>query len=124
MTDEFLDSGTLNSRELDAIYAINRVVTRATELDASLDEIIGIAREVFIFDNVVLYIQQESDSLEPSYARAIGRGRGSRRPRPQRKDPPTAVTLTIPSRAARGCASRTGPECERRQGLHTGLPRG
>jgi len=77
MADELLDSGTLNSRELDAIYAINRVVTRATELDASLDEIIGIAREVFIFDNVVLYIQQESDSLEPSYARAIGRGRNS-----------------------------------------------
>jgi signal transduction histidine kinase len=67
----------LNSQELDAIYAINRVVTRATELDASLDEIISIARQVFIFDNVVLYIHQEEDSLEPSYARAIGRGRNS-----------------------------------------------
>jgi signal transduction histidine kinase len=67
----------LNSQELDAIYAINRVVMRATELDASLDEIISIARLVFIFDNVVLYIHQEEDSLQPSYARAIGRGRNS-----------------------------------------------
>jgi two-component system sensor histidine kinase KdpD len=32
---------------------------------------------VFIFDNVVLYLNQELDSLEPSYARAIGRGRNS-----------------------------------------------
>lgn len=77
MSDELHDSDMLNSRELEAIFAINRVVTRATELDASLDEIIGIAREVFIFDNVVLYIPEAEDSLEPSYARAIGRGRNS-----------------------------------------------
>jgi signal transduction histidine kinase len=46
-------------------------------LDASLDEIIGIARTVFIFDNIVLYVHQQADSIEPSYARAIGRGRNS-----------------------------------------------
>ncbi|HLE13686.1 MAG TPA: ATP-binding protein [Anaerolineales bacterium] len=67
----------LNSQELEAIYAISRVVTRATELDVSMDEIIGIARKVFIFDNVVLYFLQEAESLEPSYARAIGRGRNT-----------------------------------------------
>jgi signal transduction histidine kinase len=77
MDEPIPDLEKLNSQELDAIYAINRVVTRATELDASLDEIINIARMVFIFDNVVLYIHQEKDSLEPSYARAIGRGRNS-----------------------------------------------
>jgi signal transduction histidine kinase len=77
MLNDITDSGALNSQELEAIYSISRVVTRATELDASLDEIIGIARTVFIFDNVVLYMDQESDSLEPSYARAIGRGRKS-----------------------------------------------
>jgi signal transduction histidine kinase len=77
MDEQIPDLEKLNSQELDAIYAINRVVTRATELDASLDEIISIARMVFIFDNVVLYIHQAKDSLEPSYARAIGRGRNS-----------------------------------------------
>jgi len=77
MTDKIRDPENLNAQELDAIYAISRVVTRASELDASLDEIIGIARTVFIFDNVVLYVDRQTDSIEPSYARAIGRGRNS-----------------------------------------------
>lgn len=77
MTNSIQDPESLNTQELDAIYAISRVVTRASELDASLDEIIGIARTVFIFDNVVLYVHQKADSIEPSYARAIGRGRNS-----------------------------------------------
>jgi len=77
MTDKVRDPENLNAQELDAIYAISRVVTRASELDASLDEIIGIARTVFIFDNIVLYVHQQADSIEPSYARAIGRGRNS-----------------------------------------------
>ena len=77
MADKISETENLNAQELDAIYAISRVVTRASELDASLDEIIGIARTVFIFDNVVLYVHHQSESLEPSYARAIGRGRNS-----------------------------------------------
>ncbi len=77
MTDKISETENLNAQELDAIYAISRVVTRASELDASLDEIIGIARTVFIFDNVVLYVHHQSENLEPSYARAIGRGRNS-----------------------------------------------
>ncbi len=77
VTNSIQDPESLNTQELDAIYAISRVVTRASELDASLDEIIGIARTVFIFDNVVLYVHQKADSIEPSYARAIGRGRNS-----------------------------------------------
>ena len=77
MVDRISETENLNAQELDAIYAISRVVTRASELDASLDEIIGIARTVFIFDNVVLYVSRQSKTLEPSYARAIGRGRNS-----------------------------------------------
>lgn len=77
MEERVNEAELFNTEELDAIYAITRVVTRATELDATLDEIIGIARKVFIFDNVVLYIHHEEESLEPSYARAIGRGRNS-----------------------------------------------
>ena len=77
VTDKIYNPETLNIQELDAIYAISRVVTRSSELDASLDEIIGIARTVFIFDNIVLYVHQKADSIEPSYARAIGRGRNS-----------------------------------------------
>ncbi len=77
MADKTHEAENLNPQELDAIYAISRVVTRASELDASLDEIIGIARTVFIFDNVVLYVLRQAENIEPSYARAIGRGRNS-----------------------------------------------
>ncbi|MCK4725793.1 MAG: GAF domain-containing protein, partial [Anaerolineales bacterium] len=77
MADKIREADNLNAQELDAIYAISRVVTRASELDASLDEIIGIARTIFIFDNVVLYVNNQTESFEPTYARAIGRGRNS-----------------------------------------------
>ena len=77
MFEDIGESRSLNSKELEAIYAISRVVTRASEIEPSLDQIIAIARPVFIFDNVVLYLLQEPNSLEPSYARAIGRGRNA-----------------------------------------------
>ena len=59
MADKMSEVDNLNAQELDAIYAISRVVTRASELDASLDEIIGIARTVFIFDYIVLYVHNQ-----------------------------------------------------------------
>jgi signal transduction histidine kinase len=64
-----------SSSELDVMYEICRVITRAIETDITLDEVIGLARKVFVFDNVVLYLQQQRNNLEPSYARALGRGR-------------------------------------------------
>jgi signal transduction histidine kinase len=66
---------TLRPQELEAVYEISRAVARAVDMDAALDEIIRLARPVFIFDNMVLYTRRGVDSLEPSYARAIGRGR-------------------------------------------------
>jgi K+-sensing histidine kinase KdpD len=77
MIEETTESAALNSQELEAMYAISRVVAQSTELDTSLNEIINFARPVFIFDNVVMYLLEGSESLEPSYARAIGRGRSS-----------------------------------------------
>jgi signal transduction histidine kinase len=75
MAKDLPKTGPLNSRELEAVYNMSHVATHAVDVDAGLDEIINIARQVFIFDNVVLYFQQEQDSLEPSFARALGRGR-------------------------------------------------
>lgn len=77
MTEELSESAILNAQELEAMYAISRVVAQSTELDTSLNTIINLARPVFIFDNVVMYLLEGSQSLEPSYARAIGRGRSS-----------------------------------------------
>ncbi len=66
---------TLRPEELDAVYAISRAVARSIDLDSTLDEIIHLARPVFIFDNMVLYLQRGEEGLDPTYARAIGRGR-------------------------------------------------
>ncbi len=67
--------GVLRPEELEAVYAISRAVARALSMDSALDEIIRLARPVFIFDNMVLYLQKGRETLEPEYARAIGRGR-------------------------------------------------
>lgn len=65
----------LRPQELEAVYAISRAVARAENIDTALDEINRLARPVFIFDNIVLYVKRDQDSIEPAYARAIGRGR-------------------------------------------------
>jgi two-component system sensor histidine kinase KdpD len=69
------DTGSLRPQELEAVYAISRAVARAADTENALDEIIRLARPVFIFDNMVLYLQRKEKALEPTYARAIGRGR-------------------------------------------------
>ena len=67
--------------ELETIYAISAAVTRSKETEPVVDEIIALARAAFVFDNVVLYLRQDSDpessQLEPLYARAVGRGRST-----------------------------------------------
>ncbi|GAB4477167.1 MAG: hypothetical protein Kow0088_15730 [Anaerolineales bacterium] len=69
-----INPATLRPEELEAVYAISRAVALAENIDSALDEIIRLARPVFIFDNLVLYLRGK-ENLEPAYARAIGRGR-------------------------------------------------
>jgi signal transduction histidine kinase len=67
----------LRPQELEAIYAISRVVVQAADTSDALDQIIKLTRPVFIFDNMVLYLEGERGAeLAPAYARVIGRGRG------------------------------------------------
>lgn len=71
-------AGSLAPQELEAVYAISKVVAESIDIDDALDQIVKLTRPVFIFDNAVLYLQNEDDSdLEPTFARAIGRGRSS-----------------------------------------------
>ena len=65
----------LKPKEIKAIYEINRVILRAEETNTALQEIIRLVRPVFIFDNIALYQIHDADKLDPTYARAIGRGR-------------------------------------------------
>jgi signal transduction histidine kinase len=67
----------LRPQELEAVYAISRAIVRSVNLEATLDEIINISRPVLIFDNMVLYLTRENGTLDPAYARVIGRGRSA-----------------------------------------------
>lgn len=73
--DEAAAPSTLRPQELEAVYAISSAVAKSIDIDSALDEIIVLARPVFIFDNMVLYLKKEEEWLEPLYARVIGRGR-------------------------------------------------
>jgi signal transduction histidine kinase len=77
MTGPLIPPGPLTyGTELNAVYAIARVVAETFDTEAGLDTVFRLARTIFIFDIVALYLQNEdSRELEPTYARALGRGR-------------------------------------------------
>ena len=77
MTGPLLPPGPLTTgTELNAVYAIARVVAETYDTEAGLDAVFRLARTIFIFDIVSLFLQnQETQELEPAYARALGRGR-------------------------------------------------
>lgn len=73
--DEITQPGSLRFQELEAVYAISQTVATANKADDVLEKIIRIVRPVFIFDNLVVYELSDQETLEPTFARAIGRGR-------------------------------------------------
>jgi K+-sensing histidine kinase KdpD len=77
MTSPLIPTETLTyGTELNAVYAIARIVAETFDTEAGLDAVFRLARTIFIFDTVALYLQDEdSQELEASYARALGRGR-------------------------------------------------
>jgi signal transduction histidine kinase len=77
MTGPLIPPGPLTSgTELNAVYAIARIVAETFDTEAGLDAVFRLARTIFIFDVVALYLEdEESGELEPYYARALGRGR-------------------------------------------------
>lgn len=72
-----IDTQSLGPNEIEAVYAISRIVAETMDIDEALDRIFKLVRQVLIFDNVVIYFTHPSDELEPVFARAIGRGRSS-----------------------------------------------
>ncbi|MFH1636612.1 MAG: ATP-binding protein [Chloroflexota bacterium] len=77
MSSEPISTDDLQPRELKTVYEISRAILRSIDAASALKEIIRLARQVFIFDNVVLYKLRADHSLEPTYARAVGRGRAA-----------------------------------------------
>jgi len=77
MTVDLNNFNSLGINELRAIYGISRVVLQTAETATALQEIIRLSRPVFIFDNMVIYQNRDSQILEPTYARSVGRGRSA-----------------------------------------------
>jgi K+-sensing histidine kinase KdpD len=77
MIDSYQASYTLKPKELEAVYAISKIVSVEVNLDKALERIIHIAREVLIFDSAVVYVRQGEDEPEAVFARSIGRGRSA-----------------------------------------------
>jgi signal transduction histidine kinase len=77
MPEEPVTTSILRPQELKAVYAISNAVSEVANVDDALDRIIQLARPVLIFDNIIVYAQQDGSTLEPSYARIIGRGRSA-----------------------------------------------
>ncbi len=77
MTAPFVSPAPLtHGTELNAVYAIARIVAETFDTEAGLDAVLRLARTIFIFDTAALYLEnQESKALEPVFARALGRGR-------------------------------------------------
>ena len=77
MTGPLVPSGSLTyGSELNAVYAIARIVAETYDTEPGLDAVVRLARTIFIFDVVSLYLHsEETDDLEAIYARALGRGR-------------------------------------------------
>ena len=78
MNQKVRQTSSLKPNELEAVYAISTVVAQTEDIDEALNEITKTSRDVIIFDSAVVYLRNESEaSIEPIFARAIGRGRSS-----------------------------------------------
>jgi len=75
MRKESSANSTLRPQELEVIYEISSAVAGAENTDSALEEIIHLARQVFIFDNIVIYKPNHNSQLEPVHPKAVGRGR-------------------------------------------------
>ena len=77
MTGPLVRPGPLShGTELNAVYAIARIVAETYDTEAGLDAVFRLSRSIFIFDVVSLFLtNEETGQLEPAYALALGRGR-------------------------------------------------
>ena len=63
---------------IDHLYTISQKVTQTLEWKPALDEIVTLCRRVFIYDNLVVYLNTPPKYVsEVVYARAAGRGRSA-----------------------------------------------
>jgi len=62
--------------EVRHLYAIGEIISQAPEWKPALDQISLLVRTIFIFDNLVVYLDDpKTHHLDIMYAKAVGRGR-------------------------------------------------
>jgi len=67
---------SLQPLEPQTLYSLSHICWTASNWKSALDEIVTKIRPFFIFDNIVVYLSDKSESnLEVSYAKATGRGK-------------------------------------------------
>jgi signal transduction histidine kinase len=65
-------------KELANLDAIIKIINKESDWKTALDQIVPLAREILIFDNLVVYLaDQQKNTLDVGYARAVGRGRSA-----------------------------------------------
>jgi signal transduction histidine kinase len=65
-------------KELANLDAIVKAINQKIDWKSALDLIVPLAREILIFDNLVVYLaDQQKNTLDVGYARAVGRGRSA-----------------------------------------------
>lgn len=63
-------------KEFDRVLSINRIIAQSSHWKPALDHIVPLLRQIFIFDNLVLYLPDpNTKQIEVAYARVVGRGR-------------------------------------------------
>jgi signal transduction histidine kinase len=77
MLSRSANTDSLKPNEFGTIYEISRVILQSVDPASALKEIVRLSRPIFIFDNIVLFQLQDDQTLHPTYARAIGRGRSA-----------------------------------------------
>jgi len=75
--DEVNESVILRPEDIKAVYAIGLAIAQTENIDTAMDLIVLHTRHVLIFDNLVLYTPRDSNGLDPSYARVVGRGKNA-----------------------------------------------
>lgn len=68
----------MDTETLDHLYSILQPLNQKTDWKASLDSLLASLREEFVYDNVAVYmVDSQTQGLDVTYARAVGRGKSS-----------------------------------------------
>ena len=57
------------------LFHLSAILNQAIELKPALNDLTDYLRKILIFDNLIIYISDSKNNLNPYYGRAVGRGK-------------------------------------------------